>query len=73
MAAPPTPLSEAEVLDDLLGQVQWLSLVISTTREMEKGVSWFQASPSKKLARPYLKEEARHGCSPNYTDMEARG
>jgi hypothetical protein len=33
------------------------------------GTLWFEASLNKKLVRPYLKEEARHGralCNPRY-------
>jgi hypothetical protein len=31
--------------------------------------AWFEASPGKKLVKPFLKKQARHGssCSPSHT------
>jgi hypothetical protein len=38
-------------------QRQWLILVIPATWEAEIKGSWFEASPGKKLARPYLNKK----------------
>jgi hypothetical protein len=39
----------------LLGWVRWFMPLIPATQEAERGESQFEASPGKKLVRPYLK------------------
>jgi hypothetical protein len=50
-------------------------LVIPVMQEAEKGQSWFEDSPGKKLLRPYLKNKpgvVAHVCKSSYTRDRGR-
>jgi hypothetical protein len=44
-----------------MGWAQWFTAVISVTPETEIRGLWFEANPDKKLARPHLNKQDRHG------------